>query len=190
MKKNVKYIVIGIIMFALIIGYYYYLSNRKETPTEDNVKISKVTELLMMNISKDYPPTPKEVVKLYADITVAFYTEDYTDEEFVALANKIQELYDDELIANKPYDQYINDLRAEVNAMREAGGKISSYATSSSTDVEYFNHNGYKCARLNVAFTARNSAKEAQIVKETFILRKDADGHYKIYGWALAKDDE
>lgn len=177
-------------MIALIAGYYYYLSNRKIKTTEENVKVTNVTKLLMTNLSTDYPPTPKEVARLYADITVAFYTEEYTEEEFIALANKLLELYDQELIDNNPYDRYIDNLRMEIQSMKDAGAKISSYATSSSTDVFYFNHDGYKCARLNVAFTVKNAAKEVNITKETFVMRKDENGHYKIYGWALAEEEK
>ena len=191
MKKYLKLIIIGVILAGLIVGYYFYLSNRqKESTEEKKAETTVVQNLLLTNLNSDYPPTPKEVCKLYADITCAFYSDDYTEEEFEALALKMRELYDEELLAANDETTYINNLKAEVTAMQDSGVKVSSYATSSSTDVEYFDHNGYKCARLNVAFTLKDEAKAAVLSKETFVLRKDSDGHWKIYGWAMAKDDD
>lgn len=192
MKKNIKLIVIGIVLIGLIAGYYYYLSNRNKKTTEENLSsasVDMVDNILMRNLEKDYPPTPKEVVKFYADITVAFYMGEYTDDEFPLLADKIMELYDDELIANKTHEQYINDLKNEIMTMKSEDIVVSSYATSSSTDVYEFSMNGRKCARMDIAFTLKNSAKEAGITKETIVLRKDDMGHWKILGWALAEED-
>ena len=45
--------------------------------------------------------------------------EEYTEEEFQALAMQIQYLYDDELIANKTENQYLEDLRWDVDQMKE-----------------------------------------------------------------------
>jgi hypothetical protein len=66
---------------------------------------------------------------------------------------------------------------------------VTSYATVSGTDVFYFNEDGYKWARTNVAFTLRQG-KNVGIAKETFVLRKDPEGHWKIFGWAVTEEDE
>ena len=71
-------------MVALIAGYYFYVSNRSNAASGEEVTtgISEAQKLLARSMATDYPPTPKEVVKYYADITVALYNSEYTDEEF------------------------------------------------------------------------------------------------------------
>ena len=191
MKKNLRFIIIGVVLILLVLGYYYYISNfRKvkepETPPEEQ---TRVRELLSRDLSKDYPPTPKEVARYYADITTAFYTEQYSDDEFVSLALKIQQLYDSELVMNTPSDQYINNLRSEVLMFKESGIVVSSYATTSSADVFFFEQDGYSWARLDIAFTVKQD-RNVGIARETFVMRKDADRHWKIYGWAVAEDED
>ncbi len=190
MKKTLKFLIIGVVLVGLVAGYYYYISNKPKATDEEEVttKVTKVQELLLRNVKSDYPPTPKEVVKFYADITTAFYTEEYTDEEFTGLAMKIRELYDDELLSANTEEEYLMRLRQEVMTMKEKGMVVSSYATSASTDVDFFTRDGFSFARLNLAFTLK-SGKNIGITKETFLLRKDDEGHWKIYGWVLTKDE-
>lgn len=179
-----KIFIIGFILMGIIIGFYYYLSNIREKSNDDNVETTAVQEALLYNFERNYPPTPKEVVKLYGQMTQCFYNEEYTEEEFVQLAKQIQNLYDDELIANKTEKQYIEDLRWDVNNMKKLEMTVSSYAVGAATDVEYFNRKGFRCAKLYCSFTLR---KGTQIVRseEVFLLRRDAEGHWKIYGFKL-----
>lgn len=191
MKKNLKFIIIGAVMIALVVGYYYYLSNVRKTPKdEDNTtKASKITALLMLNLDEDYPPTPKEVAKLYADFTVALYTEEYTDEEFAKITHKMRGLFDDDLLATNPEENHRNTLKHEIKTRKNSGTVISSYSTSSSTNVDYYSVDGYKFARLKVTFTLKNGI-DIGLTKERFLLRKDKDGHWKIFGWQLIEDDK
>lgn len=184
-KMGVKVFIIGFILMGMIIGFYYYLSNIREKANNENIETTAVQEALLYNFERNYPPSPKEVVKLYGEMSQCFYNEEYTEEEFVQLAKQIQNLYDDELIANKTEKQYIEDLRWDVNNMKKLEVKVSNYAVGSSTDVEYFNKNGFRCAKLYCSFTLRRGT---QIVRseEVFLLRRDNDGHWKIYGFKLA----
>lgn len=188
--SGIKVLIIGIALIGLVAGYYYYLSNkRQEAQEEAPVKTTAVQEALLYNFERNYPPTPKEVVKLYGQMTQCFYNEEYTEEEFVQLAMQIQNLYDDELIANKTENQYIEDLRWDVNNLKEQGIVISSYATSASTDVDFFSKNGFDFAKLYCTFTLRKGT-QLGYSNEVFLLRKDSDGHWKIYGFMLADDEE
>lgn len=190
MKKNLKFIIIGIAMVALILGYYYYVSNKTTVNDieESTTEISYVNQLLSRSFDKDYPPTPREVLKAYADITCAFYTQEYDDDQFNKLGLKLLDLYDEDLKAANPTEEYLRALKAEVMKFKGEGMSFSSYATGAATDVIYYDYDGRKCARLNIAFTVKQGTN-AGITKETFVMRKDESGHWKILGWALAKDD-
>lgn len=188
--NGIKILIIGIILICLVAGYYYYLSNKRQKAAEEApAKATAVQEALLYNFERNYPPTPKEVVKLYGQISQCFYNEEYTEEEFIQLALQIRNLYDDELIAAKTENQYIEDLRWDVGQMRDQGIVISSYATSASTDVEEYTKGGFKWAKLYCSFTLRKGTRVGS-TNEVFLLRKDDEGHWKIYGFKLADEEE
>ncbi len=185
--RGTKGIIILVMMMVLVIGYFYHLSNRtvssdNKTATVNTEKISPVATVLLRNLDINYPATPKEVVKYYAELTKVLYNEEYTDEEFQALAVKIQQLYDPELVANKEQSEYLQDLKDEIEAFHTNKWTISTYWTSSSTDVERFTEDGYEFARLYCTFTIRQSGGSGSS-NEVFLLRKDENEHWKIYGW-------
>lgn len=185
--RGTKGIIILVMMMVLVIGYFYHLSNRtvssdNKTATVNTEKISPVATVLLRNLDINYPATPKEVVKYYAELTKVLYNEEYTDEEFQALAVKIQQLYDPELVANKEQSEYLQDLQDEIEAFHTNKWTISTYWTSSSTDVERFTEDGYEFARLYCTFTIRQSGGSGSS-NEVFLLRKDENEHWKIYGW-------
>ena len=188
-RRAIKGILIGLVLIALVVGYYFYLSNRKpkEAAEDTETTVSAVQKLLLKNIDADYPPTPREVLKLYSDITVCFYSEDYTDEELTQLALQIEKLYDEELIANNTPDQYQKNLRWDIKTMKDKNLRVTSYSVASATDVDYFDAGGRSWARLSCTYTIR-SGKEAGLAREIFLLRKDDMGHWKIYGWEAAKE--
>ncbi len=187
-QGRVKALIIVIFLLCLVLGYYYYLSNKRSgRESEQQVKATAVQEVLMRDLESNYPPTPREVVKYYAEITRCFYGEDYTDEEFKDMAMKIQKLYDDELVANKTEQQYLDDLLLEINGLKDQQVVISSYSPASSTDVEEFVQDGYNWAQMRCTFNLRQGT-QFQKTEEIFLLRKDADGHWKIFGWTLAEE--
>ena len=178
----VKGIIVILVLVCLVGGYYYYLTNKKqEKAVEENVKATAVQEVLMRNLDTNYPPSPREVVKYFGEISQCLIKETYTDEEFEKLALQAQKLYDKELVANKTQQQYLDDLKWDVNAFKEDGIVISSYTPASSVDVEEFTKDGYKCARLTCSFTLRKGGY-LEANEQIFVLRKDEEGHWKIYG--------
>lgn len=189
-SKVAKTVIIVVVLAAVILAYYYYLGHRtKRQEVEEAAVATAVQSVLMRDLEHNYPPTPKEVVKYYAEITECFYNETYSDEELVQLANKIQMLYDAELVANKTQEQYMEDLRNDIVEMKGKQLVIASYEVSASTDVEEFTQDGYSCARLYCTFYLRQPGNGSRVPSlERFILRKDEDGHWKIFGWELVED--
>lgn len=183
---GIKLIVIGIILAALVIGYFYYVSNKGKETQEEDVQSTQVQTVLMRDLDKHYPPSPREVVKYFNEISRCFYNEKYTEEELIELAEKIQEIYDEELIANKTQEEYLKDLRSDIEDMKEDDRTISSYQLSAATDVEYFTQDSDSYARLYCTYSMRQRTEIVQ-TEVVFILRQDADKHWKILGWDLAQ---
>lgn len=186
MKKSntVKIVIIGIVLAVIVVGYYYHISNIKKGDTEEVVESSAVQAVLMRDLDKNYPPTPKEVVKYFNEISKCFYNENYTEDELDDLAVKIQGVYDDELIANKTKEQYMKDLKSDIDEMEAMDRTLSSYELSASTDVEEFVEDGNTCARLYCNYNIRQGTKMLSS-RVVFILRKDENSHWKILGWDL-----
>lgn len=190
---GMKGLVIGLILILLVVGYYYYLSNREvpqpEEPLSDEMTMTAVQIALARNLETNYPPTPREVVKYFSEITQCFYNEDLTEDEIYDLGMKIRQLYDADLVANQTEDDYIASLKYDIDEFKKNNRTISNFAPSSSVDVETFTKDGYDCARLYCIY----GIKQGELLYNSnmvFILRKDADSHYKIYGWKLVTDED
>ena len=182
MGKTKIVIVIGVLV-VLLGGYYFYLSNYK-MPEEETV-ITKVQEVLLKNLDTDYPPTPREVIKYYSEITKCLYNETYTEEQFEQMADKLLALYDSELAANNPRDQYLIDLKKDVKDFLDKGYSIVKYTTSTSTDVDFYSHEGRECAKLYCTYSIKSGA-DYKSSQQVFVLRKDTDdGHWKILGFDI-----
>lgn len=190
-KKRSGRTMIAILIMALFVGGAFYLvANRSEQIAEaQTVKMTPVQEVLNRNLTINYPSSPREVVKYYSEISRCFYGEEYSEEELEALAKKSREVFDDELVRNQTDQQYLNALKADIEKNKTDKKTISSYSAASSTDVEYYDFQDDEWAQLYCFYTFRISTT-VQTVQEKFLLRKDENGHWKIFGWKLVENDE
>lgn len=180
-------IAVGVALAVIVVVFAIHLNRQTKADEEKAVESTAVQKVLLRDLERNYPPTPKEVVKYYADITKCFYNEEYTEEELEQLAAKIQCLYDDELVANKSQEDYMLDLRSEIADMKKNNYTISSYVLSASVDVDEFVENGYSCARLYCTFHVKQGPNGTVASMEQFVLRRDEDEHWKIFGWELVE---
>lgn len=187
--KGMKGTIILIVLACLIIGYYFYLSNGSDSPaakvTDEEDVVATMTmsqKALSRNLESNYPPSPREVVKYFSDITQCYYNEEHDEDEIKALGLKMREIYDAELVANQTEEEYLDLLKRDIEEYRANNRTINNYSPSASVDVETFTQDGYEWARLYCLY----DIKQDSIIYQTnlcFILRKDENGHYKIYGW-------
>lgn len=187
--KGMKGTIILIVLACLIIGYYFYLSNGSDSPaakvTDEEDIVATMTmsqKALSRNLESNYPPSPREVVKYFSEITQCYYNEEHDEDEIKALGLKMREIYDAELVANQTEEEYLDLLKRDIEEYRANDRTINNYSPSASVDVETFTQDGYEWARLYCLY----DIKQDSIIYQTnlcFILRKDENGHYKIYGW-------
>ena len=187
-KRNPARILIVLVVFAIgVVGLFFYISNRSRVVAEGRQnQMTAVQEILARNLDTNYPPTPKEVLKFYSEITRCFYGEEYSDEELVELATLSRRLFDDELVANQTDEQYLSALRMDIESWKNDKKVISSYSVSSSTDVQEYYYGGYEWAQLYCIYSIRMGTNVAP-VQEHCIMRKDEKGHWKILGWELVE---
>lgn len=190
MKKNQKTVISGaiiILMVVVMLGYYYYLSNKSKAKQQDNPKLTAVQEVLLRDLDINYPPTPKEVVKYYSQITKCFYNEEYSDGELEQLADKAKQLYADQLVENNGWGEYIINLKGDIGNFKANEITIASFLVSKSTDVYDFEQDGYEFARLHCIYTLKKGNYRDDL-DQVFLLQKDENGHWKIFGWDNAEN--
>lgn len=178
--KGIRGMVVFLVLLCMLAGYYFYLSNKSESG-EEETETTKVQEVLLRDLSRNYPASPKEVLRYYSEILQCMYNEDCSDEELEQLANRAMEICDTELSSYQS-GEFIDRLREDVQVYKDQNVQISSYKTSNSTDVDYFTKDGRECASLYCTYTLRMGTS-LQALDEIFIMRKDEAGHWKILGW-------
>lgn len=184
---GVKGTLILVVLVIGIVAYYGYLSNKTAAQKEENATLTKVQNVLLRDMEFNYPPTPKEVIKYYGDIMLCLYDGKCSDNDIDKLAAKAVQLFDDDLVAHNPWAEYLLNLQSEVEDYKSKGKTITSYVSAGSTSVDYFTEDGYDWARIYCTFYVREN-KKSNAVNEIFLLRKDEEGRWKIFGWDLAEN--
>lgn len=180
-KVTTRTSMIIILLVVLVVGYYAYLSNKdKESRADATMTVVQTT--LSRDLSKDYPPTPKEVVKYYNEILRCLYNEESTEEEIESLGLKARELYDGELLENNELGSYLIKLQMDVKDYRNNERRITSFNPASSTNVEYFEEDGYSFAKIMCGYNIMQAGQNYSI-SQMYLLRKDVNKQWKIYGW-------
>lgn len=182
-QKTMRTSLVLMIMVLVTLALYYHLSNKMK-PTEETDTMTAVQSVLVKDLDREYPATPREVLKYYNQILKCLYNEEYSEEEFNELADKAEELYDTELIANQTQDQYISGLKAAVDDYKTSNKKLSNAWVASSTDVSYYTVKDRDCANMRCIYTVREGTS-TQNTNELYVFRKDENGHWKILGWQL-----
>lgn len=187
-KTTTRTAVIVALLVLLVVGYFAYLSNKnREIRQEGN--LSKVQLVLSRDLKQSYPPTPKEVIKYYNELLRCLYNEESTDEELEALGAKTRELFDAELLAANEPEDYQLGLTAEVYDYREKDRRIVGFNVASGTSVVFFEEDGYEFAKIACGYTIMEDGK-SQISSLMYLLRKDENKQWKIYGWKDAESLE
>lgn len=187
MKKYIRTIFITAIMAMLCIGFFMYLSNREpsQTATEKDLAKQEVDNLTTIDIEKNYPESPKEVIKLYARITKAYYKGNLTDAQIEALGKQARILFDSELKGTQTDSEFLKALKADIESYKSAGRYVSDYSIEDSAMVNYSTFQGRKYAFIVMTYTLRENDK--LIVSRTkYTLRQDDKGRWKILFWELA----
>ncbi|MGN0342326.1 MAG: DUF6715 family protein [Roseburia sp.] len=187
--KQVRMILAGIVCVALVVGFYYYLSNRTTESVQDTPEISEITKVTTKNLDTSYPATPREVIKFYNRILVCVYNEEYTEAEFEAMAEQIWKMMDTELQENNPLEQYQETLRADVASYHAENKIIATTSVCDSSDVDYQKVQGYECAYVTASYFLQSDSAFNR-VSQQYVLRKDSTGKWKIYGFAIVEGSD
>ena len=175
-----------ILLIVAMVGYYAYLSNKSHKVHEETT-MTYVETTLSRNLENNYPPTPKEVLKYYNELQKCLYNEDCTEEQLDSLILKVRELYDEELLENNSLASQSIQLKQEIKLYKEKKRRITSASVASSANVIYDTVDGYEFAKLNCGYNVMEG-NNSNPTTQVFLLRKDSNRRWKIYGWKIMDD--
>lgn len=187
MKKTTTIVTI-IVLFVLVavVGVYAYLQGRARAESIDAV-MTEVEKVLYRDLSTNYPPTVKEVIKYYVEIQKCYYSDSTTVDELQQLGMRARELYDADLLAINPEEDYVINLLADVNEFKNKKRTITNVAVSSSVNVDTFQEDGYEFARIGCEYSIMEGSTN-NVVSIIYLLRRDENRLWKIYGWDNAQN--
>ena len=194
MKKKIRMLIIFLIMAALVVGYYIYLSNR-DTDSEKNKKADANTQeleqLLSKKIDANYPDTPREVVNLYCRIMKAYYITKLTDSQIEKLGSQAWLLFGEDLkSANYSLESFQTELKKDIKEWNDKGRYVSDYKVESNSDIDYVTYGGgIQAAIVTVVIYVRNGS-DLIPVSHDFMLGKDSGGKWKILSWRESKTSQ
>ena len=189
MKKN-KVIIIISILAAVCVLYYFYISTNNKTETTEDKKVNEEVESLNnRNINVTYPATPREAVEYYSEILSYLYSGKASEKEIEELGMKCRLMLDEELLAENSESDYMKNLKAEIKQYKEEHKSISTVIVEKSGDVEYKTFQSHYYAFVECAYYVKGESSTSRTL-ETYALRKDSEGKWKILYWKLTPVEE
>ncbi len=189
MKRTIVKVVIGVLLIAIVVGGYFgFTRYRQSFSGEESVELTAVQKVITKNLDSSYPATPREVVKFYNRILACFYNESYSETELYALGDQARELFDEELLANNPRDQYFADLQAEIDDYHDAKRVITNSGVCDTNDVTFQTVDGRECAYVSASYFVGEESGYSRTY-EMYVLRKDEAGRWKILAYYQIDED-
>lgn len=180
--KNLKKIIVIAVSVALVVGYYFYLSNRVIDTGNSDAAAEEIQKLITRNLEGDYyPELQRDVVIFYSRIVKAYYYTELTDDQIEALGKQARNLFDEELLMRNPEDEFLENLKQDISDYNKANRKVLDYKVQSSSEIKTYTFQGDSYAVVRAAYYMKDSAPYT--VYEDYTLRKDENGQWKILFW-------
>ena len=193
MKKGTKAFTLVVFIVALLaLGLYIYVTN-EAAGKQDVTPTSEKEILLNYDMVENYPKTVRETVKMHCRYLKYIYNEgfskDFTEDDLFVMNQRIRQLFDEELLEINSADEQLRNLKKERDLYQTNKQKIVSYTLAEASQIEYNTDKGNEYAKMRVTIAMRIDGASFS-VDEEYILRKDADGKWKILGWQAIKQDK
>ncbi|MDR3091332.1 MAG: hypothetical protein LBU36_03915 [Clostridiales bacterium] len=161
---------LGFTLLIVVVVMFFYLREAQTRRREPDVQ-SRWPEIAGIDLDREYPETPQDVVELYERIKLALYDGGIEDAEIALAFAKQQRLYGKELLELNPFDKRIQSVTDEVLAKRGAKDCAVSYVILEKTEPE-----DGKCS-----VTAEETSTAGTVNMKYNLIRED--GKWKIYSW-------
>lgn len=188
--KKYRTLIIVAILVSLVVLYSYYLSEQNKTvKNKKNNEDKEFSKVLNRDLEKNYPATPREVIDYYSQLLSYIYSGDCSKENIEAAGKKCRALFDSELLERNPEEEYFENLKSDIEKYKQEGKTISAYILEKNGNVEYKTFQSHYYASVKCAYYVKGTKSTSRTI-ETYTLRKDNEGKWKILYWSLTPLEE
>lgn len=180
--KKARPVIIAIACICLIcVGYFSF--SQKNTTSEKS--LTEVEKVLAKDLKRDYPKTPREVVKFYNRIVKCYYGEKLSDSQIKGLADQMLGILDEDLLLVNTKEEYYDSITLDIKKYQELNRRIVSTDVSDSNDVVYMDDKKEgssetdKIAYVDASYFINTDGQFTNTYQQ-FVLRQDDTGRWKI----------
>ena len=177
--KKTRIVILAIVIVAAICTAFYIVNNNSKKESAKEAELTEIQKITTRNMEKDYPATPREVIKFYNRIVKCYYGRQYSDDELEQLADQALSMFDDDLLKKNEKESYIESVKSDAAQYEEDNKSISQTDVCDSNDVKYMTDNGDDIAYVTASYFIKNGSSYSKTYQE-YVLRKDGDGDWKI----------
>ena len=177
--KKTRIVILAIVIVAAICTAFYIVNNNSIIESAKEAELTEIQKITTRNMEKDYPATPREVIKFYNRIVKCYYGRQYSDDELEQLADQALSMFDDDLLKKNEKESYIESVKSDAAQYEEDNKSISQTDVCDSNDVKYMTDNGDDIAYVTASYFIKNGSSYTKTYQE-YVLRKDGDGDWKI----------
>ncbi len=177
--KKTRIVILAIVIVAAICTAFYIVNNNSKKESAKEAELTEIQKITTRNMEKDYPATPREVIKFYNRIVKCYYGRQYSDDELEQLADQALSMFDDDLLKKNQKESYIESVKSDAAQYEEDNKSISQTDVCDSNDVKYMTDNGDDIAYVTASYFIKNGSSYTKTYQE-YVLRKDGDGDWKI----------
>lgn len=186
--KKTGVVILAVAIIGILCGGFYYVSqNARKSPVEEKA-LTDVQKITTKDLIKNYPATPREVVKLYNRILMCYYRGECSDEDINALADKALGLFDEQLLAVNEKKSYVEAVKKEIAEYDDANKIMTQTDVCDSNDVKYITDKGEDIAYVNASYFINNDGDYVKTYQQ-YVLRKDSKGNWKILSFYQVEGD-
>lgn len=186
--KNVRIVIIAIVSIVVICGGFFLFSQNRNSGNPD--ELTELEKVLVKDLEKDYPKTPREVIKFYNRIVQCYHMEGTKKEELGKLVDQMMLLWDADMLAKNSREEYYATVVSDVELYKQNKKIITSITICDSNDVIYKtdDRNGDKLAFVDTTYFVNTNGQFANSYMR-FGLRQDAAGRWKVVGVTLKEGE-
>lgn len=177
--KKTRIVILAIVIVAAICTAFYIVNNNSKKESAKEAELTEIQKITTRNMEKDYPATPREVIKFYNRIVKCYYGRQYSDDELEQLADQALSMFDDDLLKKNQKESYIESVKSDAAQYEEDNKSISQTDVCDSNDVKYMTDNGDDIAYVTASYFIKTGSSYTKTYQE-YVLRKDDDGDWKI----------
>ena len=189
--KKAKYAIIAFACVCAICAGFYFLS---ASQTANEKELTDIDKVLVKDLEKDYPKTPREVVKFYNRIMEGYYGGEATDKQIEALVDQMMYLLDEDLLLVNPRDEYYESVVTEIALYKQQKKVLLNTDVADSNEVKYLDDvkegttEKDKLAYIDASYFMRED-KQFTNSYQQFVLRQDENGNWKVVAFYETEGD-